>query len=81
MLDSDSDQLIVASTIGLAHKLCLNVVAEGGETEKHEKSLQALECDFGQGFYYSAAMPSHELLAFINRRRQMYDPIQESAFG
>ena len=37
----------------LAHNLKLDVVAEGVETEDQQGLLKALDCDYGQGYYYS----------------------------
>jgi diguanylate cyclase (GGDEF)-like protein len=41
---------VVGSIIGLAHSLCLEVVAEGIEREDQFDLLNELGCDFGQGF-------------------------------
>jgi EAL domain-containing protein (putative c-di-GMP-specific phosphodiesterase class I) len=45
------DAAIVRSTIGLAHDLGLEVVAEGVETPDHILQLRAAGCDMGQGYY------------------------------
>lgn len=44
--------------IMMAHKLDLKVVAEGIETEQHLNLLKDMGCDFGQGFYFSEAIPA-----------------------
>ncbi len=51
------DAKIVRSTVDLAHNLGLNVVAEGIETPKAWKMLQALGCDEAQGYYVAKPMP------------------------
>jgi diguanylate cyclase (GGDEF)-like protein len=51
------DAKIVRSTIDLAHNLGLTVVAEGLETAKAWKLLQALGCDEGQGYFIAKPMP------------------------
>ena len=48
---------IVQSTIMLAHKLGMEVIAEGVETREEADVLVALNCDFGQGHYFSRAVP------------------------
>ncbi len=53
----ESDAL-VAMIINLAHSLKLNVVAEGVETDGQSKILEALDCDFVQGFLYSKPIPA-----------------------
>ncbi len=54
--DKRSDEM-VKTIITLAHKLDLEVVAEGVETVNHVRRLTALGCDYGQGFIYGKPMP------------------------
>lgn len=63
MLGSAQSLEIVRSSIGLAHSLGMNVVAEGVETEAVREKLLELGCDFGQGrrFGMPAALPDFEL--------------------
>jgi len=66
--DATADQstaAIVSYIINLAHTLGLTVVAEGVETEEQFAFLQLHGCDFVQGFLFSAAMPAHEVEAFV----------------
>ena len=51
------DAKIVRSTVDLAHNLGLLVVAEGVETAKAWKLLQALGCDEAQGYFVAKPMP------------------------
>jgi EAL domain-containing protein (putative c-di-GMP-specific phosphodiesterase class I) len=52
-VDKDPENLAVASaSIGLAHALGLEVVAEGVETAGELEKLRSLGCDFGQGNYW-----------------------------
>jgi diguanylate cyclase (GGDEF)-like protein len=54
-MESDrSDEAIVSSTIELAHRLGLVVVAEGVETATHLARLRAAGCDIGQGHFLGA---------------------------
>ncbi|PCI63602.1 MAG: GGDEF domain-containing protein [Gammaproteobacteria bacterium] len=57
MQDKD-DQIIVKSTIELAHNMGLSVVAEGIEDEKTLLWLKAHHCELAQGFYMSKPLPS-----------------------
>lgn len=61
MLHSDQDEIIVNSTIHLAHNLGLFVVAEGVETQAVYDRLCKLGCDSAQGFYMSRPMPKGEV--------------------
>lgn len=53
-------QAIVAAIIDMAHHLGIKVVAEGVETREQLVVLQALECDFFQGFLESPAIQADE---------------------
>jgi diguanylate cyclase (GGDEF)-like protein len=59
------DAKIVRSTIDLAHNLGLSVVAEGVETIKTWKLLEALSCDEAQGYYIAKPMPSDQFAAWV----------------
>jgi len=55
------DQLIVKSTIDMAHGIGLKVVAEGIENLETWKLLQAWGCNVGQGFYLSRPVSAADL--------------------
>ena len=44
---------IMASILSLAKQLNIDTVAEGVETEQDENIISQLNCDYGQGYYYS----------------------------
>ena len=44
----------------MAHKLGLQVIAEGVETQAQLDLLAGMGCDFAQGFLYSRAIPAQE---------------------
>jgi len=56
MLDDEQDEIIVSSTIMLAHNLGIKVVAEGVETQELYQKLISSGCDFAQGFYPARPM-------------------------
>lgn len=58
MLVDEQDEIIVNSTINLAHNLGLNVVAEGVESAEVYQRLQAHQCDCAQGFHIAKPMPA-----------------------
>ncbi len=61
-LDAEpQDQLIVKSTIDMAHGLGLKVVAEGIENLETWRLLQAWGCDLGQGFHLSRPVAPADL--------------------
>lgn len=65
MLANPVDLAIVASTIGLAHSLCVPVVAEGVEDEATLLKLRDLGCDIAQGYLYSRPLPPDQLLVWL----------------
>jgi diguanylate cyclase (GGDEF)-like protein len=56
------DEAIVSSTIELAHRLGLQVVAEGIETPSHLQRLRGAGCDFGQGHLLGRPLPGDQLV-------------------
>jgi len=63
---SDSDASICAATIGLAHNLGLQVVAEGVETDVQLYFLDTVHhCDFMQGYYFGRPMPLDQFEAYL----------------
>jgi diguanylate cyclase (GGDEF)-like protein/PAS domain S-box-containing protein len=60
MLDDEQDEIIVNSTIHLAHNLGLKVVAEGVESPAVYQKLVDLGCDQAQGFYMGKPLPAPE---------------------
>lgn len=60
MLNDEQDEIIVNSTIHLAHNLGLRVVAEGVETPAVYQKLVDLGCDEAQGFYMGRPLPASE---------------------
>jgi diguanylate cyclase (GGDEF)-like protein len=60
LLTSSKDAAIIQSTILLAHSFGLKVIAEGVETEAHQKYLAELGCDELQGYLFSRPVPVDE---------------------
>jgi CheY-like chemotaxis protein len=56
---------IVAAIISLAHKLGLQVVAEGVETEPQLAYLRKMDCDEIQGYLFSRPLPEADFLALL----------------
>jgi EAL domain-containing protein (putative c-di-GMP-specific phosphodiesterase class I) len=60
-----ADADLVGTIVSLAHRLQLDVIAEGVETAEHVAQLQALGCEYGQGYYFSRPMPAAEASSFM----------------
>ena len=59
------DQIIVKSTIELAHSFNLKVVAEGVENQQSMDLLREWGCDWLQGFYLSRPLPAKDVLNWV----------------
>lgn len=64
MGDDKEAEAIVETIIMLGHKLGMNVIAEGIETQSNWDQLQALGCDNAQGFFIAKPMPYEELMSW-----------------
>jgi diguanylate cyclase (GGDEF)-like protein/PAS domain S-box-containing protein len=60
-----ADADLVGTIVSLAHRLQLDVIAEGVETAEQVAQLQALACEYGQGYYFSRPMPAAAASSFI----------------
>lgn len=59
------DQIIVRSTLDLAHNFDLEVIAEGVENEESLRLLQQWGCDWAQGYYISRPMPAGQVMDWL----------------
>ncbi len=59
------NQAIVSSLVDLIHRLRLEAVAEGVETEEQQAYLKALGCDKAQGYILTPPLPAGELSEWI----------------
>lgn len=66
-MEGDNENSEIARAIVmLAHNLGMYVVAEGVETEQHLVQLWAMQCEYGQGYFFSKPLDSkaaEELIA------------------
>lgn len=69
-ISKDSDEkAMIPAIIDLAHKLNLNVVAEGVENDAQLKKLIENHCDYYQGYLLSKPMLQDQVAAFLDRMR------------
>lgn len=57
---------LVKTIIALGHNLGMNVVAEGIETESQAQKLQALQCEYGQGYLFARPLPTQAAEDLLN---------------
>ena len=65
MLDNKSDQILVRSTIELAHELGFAVVAEGVEDQACYDKLVEFDCDVIQGWHIGRPKPATDVEAML----------------
>jgi len=58
---------ILESSVELARKLHMSIVAEGIETAKDWNLVDSLGCDYAQGFYIAKPMPAQELPGWLEQ--------------
>jgi EAL domain-containing protein (putative c-di-GMP-specific phosphodiesterase class I) len=63
-------EVLVQSTIDLAHNLGLEVCAEGVETAQACDSLRQLGCDTAQGYHISRPIPPDEFARWVSDRNK-----------
>jgi EAL domain-containing protein (putative c-di-GMP-specific phosphodiesterase class I) len=69
-----SDEAIVSATIELAHRLGLDVIAEGVESAEHLQRLRAAECDVGQGHFLGRPLPGSEIVSKARALESAWTP-------
>jgi EAL domain-containing protein (putative c-di-GMP-specific phosphodiesterase class I) len=70
LANSESDQIMVRSTISLAHELGLEVVAEGIEDRATLDMLRQMGCDYAQGYFISKPIGPNEFLELALNQSQ-----------
>ena len=69
-LGIQQDNDIIEFIIGLAHKLGIQIIAEGVETEEQWDILSLFGCDTVQGYLKGRPMPEDEIIKLLRSRRK-----------
>ncbi|AEJ02591.1 diguanylate cyclase/phosphodiesterase with PAS/PAC sensor(s) [Nitrosomonas sp. Is79A3] len=64
----ENDAAIVIATIGMAHSLGIEVIAEGVETAAQLAFLNERGCDLFQGFYFCKPVPASEIVNLLRTK-------------
>jgi diguanylate cyclase (GGDEF)-like protein/PAS domain S-box-containing protein len=73
----ESNDVIVRSTVALAHSLGLPVIAEGIEAPDQLRRLRSLGCEFGQGYLFSKALSEEDTRVLL----ESWSPSEIVALG
>ncbi|WP_304544360.1 bacteriohemerythrin [Sulfurimonas microaerophilic] len=60
LVTSQQDKVLSEAMIAMAHKLDIQVIAEGVENAEQKEILTSMGCDFIQGYIYSKPLPAKE---------------------
>jgi diguanylate cyclase (GGDEF)-like protein/PAS domain S-box-containing protein len=63
--DDGGNEVIIRSTVAMAHSLGLPVIAEGIESPAQLRRLRSLGCEFGQGHLFSPALSATDTRALL----------------
>ncbi|MBV1906174.1 MAG: EAL domain-containing protein, partial [Pseudomonadales bacterium] len=62
---NENDMAITGAVIAMSQRLNLKVVAEGIETKEQLEYLLENNCEYGQGYYFSKAIPLQEIARLL----------------
>ncbi|WP_051293916.1 EAL domain-containing protein [Pseudoduganella violaceinigra] len=63
-----SDMALSDAIIVMAHKLGLNVIAEGVETTEQRDLLAGAGCDYGQGYLFARPLPAEDFDTLLHQQ-------------
>jgi EAL domain-containing protein (putative c-di-GMP-specific phosphodiesterase class I) len=66
MLQDPKSSILLGTIVGAAHALGQTVIAEGVEEKDQVKVLNAIGCDYIQGYYFSKPVPALEIPDLAN---------------
>ena len=59
------DEILIETIITMSHRMNLAVVAEGIETASQSMLLEKLDCEYGQGYYFSKPLEAGAITRFF----------------
>lgn len=74
LAENEALRIVVESSIDMAHKLNVKIVAEGVETRQDWDTLKSIGCDTAQGYYIARPMSFSDLREFIKTYRSVLPP-------
>lgn len=74
MMDSNENSEMVETIIRLAQNLKMKVIAEGIETSEQMAHLQTLNCQYGQGYFFSKPVEPENAALLIGKMANNFVP-------
>lgn len=69
--DNRQAHATVQAIVMLAHNFGFTVVAEGIEDQNQLEQIRSLNCDFGQGYLFSRAVPASEITTILGQKHPL----------
>ncbi|SKB90044.1 diguanylate cyclase (GGDEF) domain-containing protein [Lachnospiraceae bacterium] len=67
IMSTKRGRIIIENTITMSKQLGMEVVAEGIETKEQADFLKSVNCDVGQGYFYSKPIPKDEFRKMLDK--------------
>ena len=74
----EEGEVIIAAVVAMAHRLGLEVTAEGVETESQEVYLRAEGCDTLQGFHIGRPVPAATMVEVLREQARRRGPLRSA---
>ena len=68
-MEKPLERSLIQDVVTMAHRMHLNVAAEGIETEEQKERLQAMGCDYAQGYFFAKPMSAEEFEVLLKKRQ------------
>jgi diguanylate cyclase (GGDEF)-like protein len=73
-MHGDGNAEIIRAIVSMADGLAMDVTAEGIETAEQVSGLRALDCEYGQGYFFFKPLSEPEARAVLQARRPTPEP-------
>ena len=67
LINARKNQLILQSIIELSHRLKLKIIAEGIENHEQFNLLKLMNCDYGQGYFFSRPLGLSDITRYFHK--------------
>ncbi len=79
---ASTERVIAAAVTNLAHSLGLTVIAEGVEVQSEHDAIDAIGCEYAQGYFYGRPLPARaiagQVIAAARARGADFGPVDDA---